>query len=127
MKRCISGQKVEVFFPHLVTTLCKKARVPMEDNEKFMKPTKNREDRFDDPLDARISTRHPRLIEKRSKEKEEEEDKAIERDFQREEDDYKEPHMKEARHFRANNEQSSTMMVTKLTINTTKASAAIEQ
>ncbi|MBA0844914.1 hypothetical protein Goarm_022992 [Gossypium armourianum] len=41
MKRCISGQKVEVFFPHLVTTLCKKARVPMEDNEKFMKPTKS--------------------------------------------------------------------------------------
>lgn len=40
MKHCISGQKVRVFFPHLVTTLCKKVRVLMEENEKFMKPTK---------------------------------------------------------------------------------------
>ncbi|MBA0780172.1 hypothetical protein Gotri_004311 [Gossypium trilobum] len=30
MKRCISGQKVRVFFPHLVTTLCKRAGVPEE-------------------------------------------------------------------------------------------------
>ncbi|MFQ6623921.1 hypothetical protein Gotur_003935, partial [Gossypium turneri] len=59
MKQCISSQKVGVFFPHLVIALCKKAKVLIEDNEKFMKPTKKRQ-----------------------------EAEAIERDFQREEDDY---------------------------------------
>ncbi|KAK5770927.1 hypothetical protein PVK06_047091 [Gossypium arboreum] len=41
MKHCISGQKVKVFFPHLVTTLRKKARVPMEVNEQFTRPAKS--------------------------------------------------------------------------------------
>ncbi|MBA0824749.1 hypothetical protein Goarm_021394, partial [Gossypium armourianum] len=41
MKQCISSQKVGVFFPHLVIALCKKAKVLIEDNEKFMKPTKS--------------------------------------------------------------------------------------
>ncbi|MBA0730914.1 hypothetical protein Golax_025984, partial [Gossypium laxum] len=33
MKRCISGKKVGVFFPHLMTALCKRAGVPMESTE----------------------------------------------------------------------------------------------
>ncbi|MBA0872988.1 hypothetical protein Goshw_024947 [Gossypium schwendimanii] len=35
------NQKVEVFFPHLVTGLCRKAKILLEDHEEFMKPTKN--------------------------------------------------------------------------------------
>ncbi|MBA0853151.1 hypothetical protein Goshw_014077 [Gossypium schwendimanii] len=41
MKRCVSGKKVEIFFSHLVRTLCKNVEVPMEENEQFMRPTKN--------------------------------------------------------------------------------------
>ncbi|MBA0787724.1 hypothetical protein Gotri_025775 [Gossypium trilobum] len=41
MKRCVSGKKVEIFFSHLVRTLCKNAEVPMEENEQFVRPTKN--------------------------------------------------------------------------------------
>ncbi|MBA0787723.1 hypothetical protein Gotri_026238 [Gossypium trilobum] len=41
MKIYITGQKVGVFFPHLVTALCKKARVPMTTTEQFMKPSKS--------------------------------------------------------------------------------------
>ncbi|MBA0648396.1 hypothetical protein Goklo_016125 [Gossypium klotzschianum] len=41
MKRCVSGQKVEIFFPYLLAALCKSAEVPMEENEQFMRPTKS--------------------------------------------------------------------------------------
>ncbi|MBA0607787.1 hypothetical protein Godav_020051 [Gossypium davidsonii] len=34
MKCCVSCQKVEIFFPHLVSTLCKSAEFPMEENER---------------------------------------------------------------------------------------------
>ncbi|MBA0748106.1 hypothetical protein Gogos_004958, partial [Gossypium gossypioides] len=39
MNRCVNGQKVGIFFPHLVTALCKSAETPMEENEQFMHPT----------------------------------------------------------------------------------------
>ncbi|MBA0781903.1 hypothetical protein Gotri_002784 [Gossypium trilobum] len=41
MKRCVSGQKVRIFFPHLVTTLYKRACVPMEKFEQSMKPSRS--------------------------------------------------------------------------------------
>ncbi|MBA0580755.1 hypothetical protein Gorai_022960, partial [Gossypium raimondii] len=41
MKCCISSQKVGVFFPHLMTSLCKIAEVLMEENEQFMRPTRS--------------------------------------------------------------------------------------
>lgn len=40
MKHCVSGQKIGLLFPHLVTAPCQKARVQMSTNEQFMNPTK---------------------------------------------------------------------------------------
>ncbi|KAH1063808.1 hypothetical protein J1N35_028795 [Gossypium stocksii] len=41
MKRCINGQKVGVFFPHLVTALCKEVRISMTVTEQFIKQPKS--------------------------------------------------------------------------------------
>ncbi|MBA0873957.1 hypothetical protein Goshw_009710 [Gossypium schwendimanii] len=41
MKRCVSGQKVRIFFPHLVMALCKSAGVPMASIEQSMKPSRS--------------------------------------------------------------------------------------
>ncbi|MBA0755402.1 hypothetical protein Gogos_019934 [Gossypium gossypioides] len=38
---CIRSQKVGVFFPHLMTALCKKVTVPMRYTEKSLKPSRN--------------------------------------------------------------------------------------
>lgn len=38
---CISEKKVKIFFPYLVTTLYKKAKVPMSTTKQFVKPTKS--------------------------------------------------------------------------------------
>ncbi|KAK5794181.1 hypothetical protein PVK06_035391 [Gossypium arboreum] len=47
MKRCISGQKVGIFFPFLMMALCKSAEVLMEENKQLMYPTKSLIDMFD--------------------------------------------------------------------------------
>ncbi|MBA0805059.1 hypothetical protein Gohar_004604 [Gossypium harknessii] len=41
MRRCVHNKKVEIFFPHLVIELCRRAKVPMCKNEKFMKATRS--------------------------------------------------------------------------------------
>ncbi|KAH1107025.1 hypothetical protein J1N35_010793 [Gossypium stocksii] len=41
MKRCISSQKVRIFFPHLVMALCKRAGVQMVSNEQSIKLSKS--------------------------------------------------------------------------------------
>ncbi|KAK5784282.1 hypothetical protein PVK06_038805 [Gossypium arboreum] len=41
MKRYIDSQKVGVFFPHLVTTLCKKLGVPMTSTKQQLNPSKS--------------------------------------------------------------------------------------
>ncbi|MFQ6653421.1 hypothetical protein Gotur_024836 [Gossypium turneri] len=41
MRRCIASQKVGVFFPHLVTTLCRKASALMTSIEQFLKQPKS--------------------------------------------------------------------------------------
>ncbi|KAH1082780.1 hypothetical protein J1N35_022541, partial [Gossypium stocksii] len=41
IKRCINSQTVGVFVPHLATTLCKKARVPMTSTKQSLKHSRN--------------------------------------------------------------------------------------
>lgn len=41
MKRCISGQKVGIFFPHLETTMCKRVDVQMMNTEHSIRPSRS--------------------------------------------------------------------------------------
>ncbi|MBA0755585.1 hypothetical protein Gogos_005513 [Gossypium gossypioides] len=38
MKRCVQSEKAGLFFPYLVTGLCRQAEVPMSENNQLMKP-----------------------------------------------------------------------------------------
>ncbi|MBA0614899.1 hypothetical protein Godav_015128 [Gossypium davidsonii] len=61
MKRYVNSQKVGVFFPHLVTALCKRVGVPMASMEQSMKPSRS-------IIDDTLYTKYTELREKQIKE-----------------------------------------------------------